>query len=67
MGGVTIYIAKMFMLIFKQVFQIAVAMMTYLHTANTFRGIQVLLTVKTCEGCTSLLPLPWKQAQVIVK
>ena len=34
------------MVIFKQVFPIAMTMMTYLHTANTFRGIQVLLTVK---------------------
>ena len=34
------------MVIFKQVFPIAVVMMTYLHTANTLRGIQVLLTVK---------------------
>ena len=34
------------MMIFKQVFLIAVAMMYYLHTANTLRGIQVLLIVK---------------------
>ena len=34
------------MVIFKQVFPIAVAMMTYLHTANTLSGIQVLLAVK---------------------
>ena len=38
------------MVICKQVFTIAVAMMIYLHTANTLRGIQVLLTVKTCKG-----------------
>ena len=43
------------MVIFKQVFPIAVAMMIYLHTANTLRGIQVLLTVKKCKG--SYLPL----------
>ena len=43
------------MVIFKQVFPIAVAMMIYLHTANTLRGIQVLLTVKTCKG--GYLPL----------
>ena len=43
------------MVIFKQVFPIAVAMMIYLHTANTLRGIQVLLTVNTCQG--SYLPL----------
>ena len=34
------------MVIFKQVFPIAVAIMIYLHTANSLRGIQVLLTVK---------------------
>ena len=34
------------MVFFKQVFPIAVAMMIYLHTANTLRGIQVLFTVK---------------------
>ena len=55
------------MLIFKQVFPIAVSMVTYLHTANTFRGIQVLLTVKTCEGFTSLFLLPWKQTQTYCK
>ena len=55
------------MVIFKQVFPIAVAMMIYLHTTNTFRGIQVLFTVKTCEGVTSLFPLPWKQAQAYCK
>ena len=43
------------MVIYKQVLPIAVAMMIYLHTANTLRGIQVLLTVKTCKG--SYLPL----------
>ena len=46
MGGVTIYIAKNNYGDFKQVFPIAVAMMTYLHTANTFKDIQVLLAVK---------------------
>ena len=55
------------MVIFKQVFPIAVAMMIYLHTVTTFRGIQVLLTVKTCKGVTSLFPLPWKQAQAYCK
>ena len=55
------------MVIFKQVFSLAVAMMTYLHTANTFRDIQVLLAVKTCEGFTSLFRLPWKQAQAYCK
>ena len=55
------------MVIFKQVFPIAVAMMIYLHTANTLRGIQVLLTVKTCKGVTSLFPLPWRQAQAYCK
>ena len=34
------------MVIFKQVFQIAVSMIIYLHTATTFKGIQILLTVK---------------------
>ena len=53
------------MVIFKQVFPIAVAMMIYLHTANTLRGIQVLLTVKNVKGVTSLFPLPWKQAQAL--
>ena len=67
MGGVTRYIAKIIMVIFKQVFPIAVAMMIYLHTANTLRGIQVLLTVKTCKGVTSLFPLPWRQAQAYCK
>ena len=55
------------MVIFKQVFPIAVAMMIYLHTVNTLRGIQVLLTVKTCKGVTFLIPLPWKQAQAYCK
>ena len=55
------------MVIFKQVFPIAVAMMIYLHTANTLMVIQVLLTVKTCKGVTSLFPLPWKQAQAYCK
>ena len=55
------------MVIFKQVFPIAVAMMIYLHTANTLRGIQVLLTVKTCKGVTSPFPLPCKQAQAYCK
>ena len=50
------------MVIFKQVFPIAVAMMIYLHTA-----IQVLLNVKTCKGVTYLFPLPWKQAQAYCK
>ena len=67
MGGVTRYIAKIIMVIFKQIYPIAVAMMTYLHTANTLRGIQVLLTVKTCKGVTFLFPLPWKQAQAYCK
>ena len=53
------------MVIFKQVFPIAVAMMIYLHTANTLRGIQVLLTVKNVKGVTVLFPLPWKQAQAL--
>ena len=66
-GGVTMYIAKNNYGDFKQVFSIAVAIMSYLHAANTFRGIQVLLTVKTCEGFTSLFPLPWKQAQAYFK
>ena len=68
MGGVTRYIAKNNYGDLKQVFPIAVAiMMIYLHTANTLRGIQVLLTVKTCKGVTSLFPLPWRQAQAYCK
>ena len=67
MGGVNRYIAKIIMVIFKQVFPIAVAIMIYLQTSNTFRGIQVLLTVKTSEGFTFLFPLPWKQAQAYCK
>ena len=55
MGGVTRYIAKNNYGDFKQVFPIAVAMMICLHTANILRGVQVLLTVKTCKG--SYLPL----------
>ena len=55
------------MVILKQVFPIAVAMMIYLHTANTLRGIQVLLTVKTCKGVTPLFPLTWKQVQAYCK
>ena len=55
------------MVIFKQVFPITVAMMIYLHTANTLRGIQVLLTVKTFKEVTSHFPLPWKQAQAYCK
>ena len=55
------------MVIFKQVFSIAPAMMMYLHTATTFRGIQDLLTVKTCKGVNSLFPLPWKQAHAYCK
>ena len=55
------------MVIFKQVFPIAVAMMIYLQNSNTFRDIQVLFTVKTCDGFTSLFPLPWKQAQAYCK
>ena len=55
------------MMIFKQVFPIAVAMIIYLHTTNTLRGIQGFLTVKTCKGVTSLSLLPWKQAQAYCK
>ena len=56
------------MVIFKQVLPIAVAMMIYLQISNTLRGIYFLLTVKTCEGFTSLFPsLPWIQAQASCK
>ena len=46
MGGITRYIAKIIMVNFKQVLPIAVAMMIYLLTSNTLRGIYFLLTVK---------------------
>ena len=55
------------MVIFKQVFPIAVAMMIYLHTANTFRDIQVLFTVKTCKGVTSSFSYHGNKHRLIVK
>ena len=55
------------MVIFKQVFPIAVAMMIYLHTATTFRRIQVLLTVKNVRELPPCFRYHGNKHRLIVK
>ena len=50
MDGVTRYITKNILVIFKQIFPIVVGMMTYLHTANTEKGPLGFINCKNmCE------------------